>query len=139
MRGIGSDNIDFRLRQTDFSGDAAEQGIPWLGLPLAEFDSLDRVLLIGSFLRKDHPLLSTRLRHATKRGCQLSLLHATDDDLLMRVAHKAIARPSAWVQVLAEIAAAIAQQRGVAAPEAGVNAGVRWRAGAGDRRESPLG
>ena len=124
MRGIGSDNIDFRLRQSDFSGDAAEQGIPWLGLPLAEFDSLDRVLLIGSFLRKDHPLLSARLRHATKRGCRLSLLHATDDDLLMRVAHKAIVRPSAWSQVLAEIAVAIAQQRGEAAPNVGPTAGI---------------
>ena len=124
MRGIGSDNIDFRLRQSDFSGDAAEQGIPWLGLPLAEFDSLDRVLLIGSFLRKDHPLLSARLRHATKRGCRLSLLHATDDDLLMRVAHKAIVRPSAWSQVLAEIAVAIAQQRGEAAPNVSPTAGI---------------
>jgi NADH-quinone oxidoreductase subunit G len=85
------------------------------------------VLLIGSFLRKDHPLLSARLRHATKRGCQLSLLHATDDNLLMRVAHKAIARPGAWVQVLAEIAAAIAQQRGMVAPEAGVTAEITVR------------
>ena len=128
MRGIGSDNIDFRLRQSDFSGDAAEHGIPWLGLPLAEFDSLDRVLLIGSFLRKDHPMLSARLRHATKRGCRVSLLHASDDDLLMRVAHKAIVRPGAWIQVLAEIAATIAQHQGVASPDAGVTAGEPARA-----------
>ena len=64
VRGIGSDNIDHRLRQTDFSGDAAEQGVPWLGMPVQDIDTLDRVLLVGSFLRKDHPLLSARLRHA---------------------------------------------------------------------------
>ncbi len=123
MRGIGCDNIDFRLRQSDFSGDAAEPGAPWLGVPIAAVGSLDRVLLVGSFLRKDQPLLSARLRHATKRGCQLSVLHAVDDDQLMRVAAKAIVRPGEWVRVLAEVAVAIAQQRGEVLPLAGVEVG----------------
>src|SRR5512139_1931458 len=86
MRGIGSDNVDFRLRQSDFSGDGKEQGAPWLGLPVAELARLDRALLIGSFVRKDQPLISTRLRHATKHGCKLSVVHAVDDDLLMPLA-----------------------------------------------------
>jgi NADH-quinone oxidoreductase subunit G len=120
MRAMGSDNIDFRLRQTDFSGDGSERGVPWLGLPVAEFDALERVLLVGSFLRKDHPLLSARLRQATKRGCQLAVLHATDDELLMRVAQRAIARPGEWVQRLAAIATAVAQARGIAAPASGM-------------------
>jgi NADH-quinone oxidoreductase subunit G len=123
MRGIGSDNIDCRLRQSDFSADAAEPGAPWLGMPIAAVGSLDRVLLVGSFLRKDQPLLSARLRQATKRGCQLSVVHAVDDDLLMRVAAKAIVRPSEWVRVLAEVAVAIAQQRGEVLPLAGVEVG----------------
>jgi NADH-quinone oxidoreductase subunit G len=120
VRGIGSDNIDHRLRQTDFSGDAAEQGVPWLGLPVQDIDALDRVLLVGSFLRKDHPLLSARLRHAVRRGCQLSVVHATDDDLLMRVANQVTSRPSAWARGLAGIAVAIAEQRGLTAPVTGV-------------------
>ncbi len=128
MRGIGSDNIDHRLRQSDFSGDAAEQGVPWLGMPVKDIDALDRVVLVGSFLRKDHPLLSARLRHATKHGCRLSVLHAADDDLLMRVTHKVIERPSAWVRALAEIAVAIAELRGLPAPVAGVVPGDSARA-----------
>ena len=123
MRGIGSDNVDFRLRQSDFSGDGREQGAPWLGMPIAELARLDRALLIGSFVRKDQPLISTRLRHATKHGCKLSVVHAVDDDLLMRVAHKSILRPSDWVRALAEIAAGIAQQRNEPAPVQGVVAG----------------
>jgi NADH-quinone oxidoreductase subunit G len=107
MRGLGSDNIDARLRQSDFSADGRESGTPWFGLPIADFATLDRVLLVGAFLRRDQPLLSTRLRAATKRGCQLSVVHGADDDLLMRVAHKVIARPGAWVETLAGIAAAI--------------------------------
>jgi NADH-quinone oxidoreductase subunit G len=128
MRGLGSDNIDFRLRQSDFSGDGSEQGAPWLGMPIADVAQLDRVLLVGSFLRKDQPLLSTRLRHATKRGCQLSVVHAADDDLLMRVAQRAIVRPSDWVRVLAEVAVAIAQQRSESAPVQGVAASELARA-----------
>jgi NADH-quinone oxidoreductase subunit G len=120
MRAMGSDNIDFRLRQADFSGDGSERGVPWLGLPVAEFSSLDRVLLVGSFLRKDHPLLSARLRQATKRGCQLSVLQAADDELLMRVAQRAVARPGEWVLRLAAIATAVAQARGIAAPAGGI-------------------
>jgi NADH-quinone oxidoreductase subunit G len=116
MRGVGSDNIDFRLRQSDFSGDRAEEGAPWLGLPIAELAKLDRVLLIGSSLRKDQPLLSTRLRHATKRRAQLSVLHAVDDDLLMRTAQRIIVRPSDWVNALAEIAAAMPGERATTRP-----------------------
>jgi NADH-quinone oxidoreductase subunit G len=85
MRGLGSDNIDHRLRQCDFSADAVRQGAPWLGMPIAQINQLDRALLIGAYLRKDHPLLAARLRAATKRGCQVSVLHAVDDDLLMPV------------------------------------------------------
>ncbi|HEX2530503.1 MAG TPA: NADH-quinone oxidoreductase subunit NuoG, partial [Burkholderiaceae bacterium] len=66
MRGIGSNNIDFRLRQSDFTLDG--RMTPWLGMPIAEFPNLKHVFLIGSFLRKDHPLLAARVRQAVKRG-----------------------------------------------------------------------
>ena len=52
---------------------ATARGIPWLGMPIADVDALDRVLVVGSFLRKDHPLLAQRLRQAAKKGAQVSL------------------------------------------------------------------
>ena len=106
MRGLGSENIDTRLRQADFSLDCSA-GAPWLGMSIAEFGALDRVLVIGSFLRKDHPLLAQRLRQATKHGAMLSVLHATGEDLLMPVANKLVAAPSEWLTALSRIAAAI--------------------------------
>jgi NADH-quinone oxidoreductase subunit G len=123
VRALGSDNVDFRLRQADFSADAQRAGAPWLGMKVAEIDTLDRVLLVGSFLRKDHPLLAARVRHAVKRGAQVHVVHAVDDDLLMPLAGKAIVAPDAWVQTLAEIATAVAQLRGIAAPVDGVAPG----------------
>ena len=86
---------DFRLRHSDFSADGRRQGIPWLGMPIAELGTLDRVLVIGSFLRKDHPLIAHRLRQAAKRGAQIHVLHSVDDDWLMPVASKTIVAPSA--------------------------------------------
>jgi len=85
---------DFRLRHSDFSGDGKRAGIPWLGMPITELAKLDRVLLVGSFLRKDHPLIAQRLRQAAKRGTQVHVLHSVDDDLLMRVKSRKIVPPS---------------------------------------------
>ena len=81
---------DFRLRQSDFSFRAA----PWLGMPIAELDKLDRVLVVGSFLRKDHPLIAHRLRQAAKRGAQIHMLHSVDDDWLMPIAGRKIVAPA---------------------------------------------
>ena len=140
MRAFGSDNIDFRLRQSDLSVD----GVPWLGMKIADVGKLDGVLLIGSFLRQDHPLLSARLRAATKRGCKVNVLHAVDTDLLMPVANKVIVRPGEWAQALCEIAVAVAGERGERAPIDGVAAGDRARAVAktlltGERKAILLG
>jgi NADH-quinone oxidoreductase subunit G len=113
-RGLGSSNVDFRTRQADFGADAGV--VPWLGMPLADVALLDRVLVIGSTLRKDHPLLANRLRQAAKKLLQVNLVHAVDDDLQMRVANKAIVAPSLLAHALAQVVKAVAQAKGVAAP-----------------------
>jgi NADH-quinone oxidoreductase subunit G len=112
MRGIGSGNVDFRLRQSDFSG--RRLGTPWLGMKIAELNKLDRVLLVGSFLRKDQPLVAQRLRQAAKRGAQISVVHAADDDLLMAVSGKLIAAPSLLPERLAQVVKAVAELKGAA-------------------------
>ena len=114
VRGMGSENIDFRLRQSDFIAD--RKIVPWLGMSISAFSQLKRVFVIGSFLRKDHPLLSAKLRQAVRRGAQVSVLNATDDDLLMPLANKMIAAPGEWTSLLGEVAVAIAQSKNIAAP-----------------------
>lgn len=113
VRGLGSDNVDFRLRQTDFS--AALKGAPWLGMPVADVTTLQRVLVIGSSLRKDHPLLASRLRQAGKKGARVTVLGAGGEDLLMPATRIDVA-PSAWTAALAGVARAVASAKGVAAP-----------------------
>ncbi|MFC3146498.1 NADH-quinone oxidoreductase subunit NuoG [Piscinibacterium candidicorallinum] len=115
IRALGSDNIDYRVAHREFAADS-EPGIDWLGMSVAEVGQLDRVLLVGSDLRKDHPVLAARIRTAAKRGTKVSVVHSTDDDLLMPIAAKCIVRPSAIAQTLAQIAVALAKEKGVAAP-----------------------
>ncbi len=102
MRGLGSNNIDHRLRQSDFSLDGKASS-PWLGMKVAELSKLKSALIIGSTLRKEQPLISQRLRLAVKRGLALNVIHAADDDLLMPVANKAIVAPSAILDTLAQV------------------------------------
>jgi NADH-quinone oxidoreductase subunit G len=121
VRGLGSDNIDHRLRHAEF---AAADGVRTLGTSIASLSTLQRVLVVGANLRKDHPLFALRVRHAVRHGAQLNVLtsaaafgHA--DAWAMPVTQAMVCEASAWAQALADVAAAIAAEKGVTAPCAG--------------------
>ena len=121
LRGLGSDNIDHRLRHAEFS-DAS--GVRYLGTSIASLSQLQRALVVGSNLRKDHPLFAQRIRQAVRQGAQVHAI--TSADLLadaqawaMPLAQTCIADASSWAQSLADIASVIAAEKGVPAPAAG--------------------
>jgi NADH-quinone oxidoreductase subunit G len=118
MRGLGSDNIDYRLRNAEFT---ASPAIRWLGTSIASLSQLQRVLVVGSNLRKDHPLFAQRIRQSVRKGAALSTINSTNelanaDAWAMPVANTLLAAPKAWAQSLADVAAAIAADKGVTAP-----------------------
>ncbi len=119
-RALGSENVDFRLRQSDTAFDQALTGAPWLGMHVAELNEVDRVVVVGSFLRKDHPLMAQRLRQAAKRGAQIFFIDSAADDPLFPVSGRITVAPSALPAALAEVAAAVAQVREQTLP-AGLN------------------
>lgn len=120
VRGLGSENIDFRTRHADFGNTGgAGTGSPtarWLGTSVASLSTLQSVLVVGSFLRKDHPLFAQRIRQAARKGAKVHSIHAVQDDWLMPMADRMSVTPSQWAQALAEVAAAVATTKGVAAP-----------------------
>jgi NADH-quinone oxidoreductase subunit G len=105
---------DFRLRHCDFSADGRREGIPWLGMPIAELGGLDRVLVIGSFLRKEAPLMAHRLRQAAKRGAQIHMLHCVDDDWLMPLASRKVVPPSGLADAIPSFREALASGKNCA-------------------------
>lgn len=124
-RGLGSENIDFRLRQTDAALDGALTGVPWLGMSVTDLETLDRALVVGSFLRKDHPLMAQRLRQAAKRGSQITSIDVAGDDPLLNLTARATVAPSAIADTLAQVAVALANIKSVDVPAefAGVSVG----------------
>jgi NADH-quinone oxidoreductase subunit G len=107
LRGLGTQNIDHRLAQADASVSA---GVRWLGMPIADLSTRDRVLLVGSSIRQEAPLVAQRLRQAVKHGAQLNVVHAAGDDLLCKVHARLLSKPSAWVHGLAQIAKAMQEE-----------------------------
>jgi NADH-quinone oxidoreductase subunit G len=121
VRSLGSDNIDYRLRNAEF---AKAEGVRYLGTSIASLTQLQRVLVVGSNLRKDHPLFAQRIRQAQRHGAQVNAITSkalfnAADAWAMPVAHADVQEASAWAQSLANVAAAIAAEKGVSAPAQG--------------------
>ena len=116
MRGLGSQNIDARLRASDFHHNNTAR---WLGTAIASLGNLQRALVIGSNVRKDQPLLALRLRHAVRHGAKLHAINEVAFDWAMPVATQMVSDSANWVQALADVAAAVAQLTGATSPVAG--------------------
>ncbi|MBS1189405.1 MAG: dehydrogenase subunit [Rhodocyclaceae bacterium] len=116
MKGVGSGNVDFRPRRADFAADGKCAGAPWLGLRIADIKDLDAALVVGSFLRKDHPLLAQRLRQAAKKFTKVSLLSVSDDDQLINLHAKLAVAPNQLALALAAVVKAVAEIKGAAVP-----------------------
>ncbi len=119
VRGLGSQNIDSRLRHADFTNLAPAGKSRWLGTSIASLSSLQRVLVVGSNLRKDHPLFAQRIRQAARKGAQVSVIAGAAQDWAMPMATTVVADASVWVAALANVVAAIAAEQGVSSPVAG--------------------
>ncbi len=115
MRGLGSDNIDYRLRHAEF--EPAGQ-VRWLGTTIASLSNLDRALIVGSNIRKDHPLFAQRIRQAVRKGCAVSAINSVPIDSTYTTANAYLLNPSRWSKALAEVAAAVAVSKGIDAPVA---------------------
>jgi NADH-quinone oxidoreductase subunit G len=107
MRRMGSPNVDHRLRQIDFSDQAQDPIFPWLGCSIAEFEHKNAFLVIGSHLRKEHPLVNHRLRKAIFwEGAHAIFMDAIARDYNYAPSAIMVASPVLWLRELLAIAKA---------------------------------
>ncbi len=118
IRGLDSQNIDHRLRHADLT---VPEGVRWLGTSIASLSQLQGALVIGSNLRKDHPLFAQRIRQAVRNGCAVTAITSksmlADANAWAMPLHTfALGEAGEWAALLAPIAAAIAAEKGVKSP-----------------------
>ena len=117
MRVLGSGNIDFRLRQSDFSDQDAAPVMPWLGQNIERLEKLDAALLIGSNVRKEQPIANLRLRKAAvNNSAQISLVNPREYDFNYPLANNIAVAQQNMVAEIAAIAAAVYKLSGNAVP-----------------------
>ncbi len=117
MRGLGSGNIDHRLRQLDFSDQDAAPPFPWLGQSIEDLERLDAVLLVGSTIRKEQPIIAHRLRKAALRGARVMSVNALRQELHFPVEAQAVTSPGGMIRVLSGVAVAAAAAKKLTRPK----------------------
>jgi NADH-quinone oxidoreductase subunit G len=132
-RGLGSDNVDHRLRQGDYRDQDADPLQPSLGLGIDAVDRLDALLVVGSNLRREVPMLAHRVRKAALRGGRVAFLNPAAFPYLFPVSAHLESPGAQLVADLSAVVAAALEDSGRSAPE-GVAALVKSaRVGAGHR------
>jgi NADH-quinone oxidoreductase subunit G len=116
VRQLGSNNIDHRLRESDFSDDAGRPLSPAFALPLAEVESCDSILLIGCNPRQEAPIVGHRVRQAWRKGARISAINPLDWPFTFETSLDAIVAPQRMVAELAALAAAVEKVTGKPAP-----------------------
>ncbi len=106
VRGLGGRHIDSRLRQSDFRGDAADPALPWLGVAIEALERQRALLIVGSNLRKELPLLAHRVRKSARGGAAVSLINPVALDLSFD-ARQLVASPAGMLSELGGIAKAL--------------------------------
>ncbi|MEE8528689.1 MAG: NADH-quinone oxidoreductase subunit NuoG [Gammaproteobacteria bacterium] len=116
-RGLGSNNIDHRLRQADFKDADQDPAYPALGVALEDIDTLDALLVAGSNLRMEVPLLAHRVRKAALAGGKVSFINAHHYDYLFPVARYLETGAESLVDHLAALVLAASSEAGKQKPE----------------------
>ncbi|KAF1726689.1 NADH-quinone oxidoreductase subunit NuoG [Pseudoxanthomonas japonensis] len=89
--GLGTGNLDHRINTRDFSDGAVAEPF---ALPLAEIEQADVIVLFGTNLRHELPLLHQRIRKAVRTGAKVHVVNPVDFDFAFGIAGKHIVAPS---------------------------------------------
>ncbi|MCB5195366.1 NADH-quinone oxidoreductase subunit NuoG [Deefgea salmonis] len=114
MAGLGVESVQAFARSADFS--LKTQGAQWLGQSLLELSQNEAILLVGSTLRKEQPLLAQRLRQSVKKGLQLSAVNAHSDEMLTKLVGEVVVRPDQLVEGLLQVIQAFVELKSLPVP-----------------------
>jgi NADH-quinone oxidoreductase subunit G len=103
MRKLGVYSIDYRLNQADFTLDGKQHGASYLGGKQTDLLKSKSILVIGSILREEQPLLAAKIRKAVKSGAQLNLINVINEDVLCHVTNQIVCDPREFAYIVAQL------------------------------------
>ncbi len=104
LRGIGCNNIDHRLRHNDFSDQATLPLMPTCDISIAEIEKLQTILLVGSDVQREQPIMSHRIRKAVvSNHANVASVNPIDFQFNFDQSHKIICQPQLMTSQLAGI------------------------------------
>jgi NADH-quinone oxidoreductase subunit G len=98
---LGTGNIDHRIAQLDLSDGAVAEAF---ARPVAEIEQADAIVIVGSNLRHELPLLHARIRKAVLRGAKVHVVNPVDFDFSFEVASRQIVAPSQLAHAVGRVA-----------------------------------
>jgi len=105
LRGIGSENIDHRLRQQDFTDQGADYSHSDWGLSDIE-DSYD-ITLIGCNIRAEQPMIAHRIRQSALLGTPVTNISFVASDLLIPCVNQVTVDIKGMLKTLSGVAKAL--------------------------------
>jgi NADH-quinone oxidoreductase subunit G len=105
---LGSENFDSRLREQDFGDDGWAAQAASFAAPMSDIDKADSILLVGSNIRQEAPLLGQRVRKAWRAGAKIAAINPVNWNLNFSLTEAVIAAPQNMVTELALLAKAVA-------------------------------
>jgi NADH-quinone oxidoreductase subunit G len=101
---VGTSNIDHRIRRRDFADQENDPLHPWLGCEIAAVEQQDAILVVGSNIRAEVPILAHRVRKAALAGAEVSFVNSAEHEYFFDVANSLTG--SGLVETLAGVAVA---------------------------------
>ncbi|MGO4259259.1 NADH-quinone oxidoreductase subunit NuoG [Lysobacter sp. TAB13] len=98
-QAAGTGNIDHRISQHDLSDAAIAETF---AMSVAEIEKADVVVIVGSNLRQELPLVHQRVRKAWTRGAKVHVVNPVDFDFTFDIAGKRIVAPSQLAAALGD-------------------------------------
>ena len=116
-RGLGTDNVDHRLRRIDFRDQSGDPVAPTLGCSIAELDFASAVLVVGSNLRKEVPIVAHRLRQgAVRHGTKVAFVNPQAFEVMFPLTANLTSNGLGMAQHLAAVLTAALRAQGKPAP-----------------------
>lgn len=117
LRALGTGNVDHRTGQLDFSDDELMPDFPGLGQSLQSLEESKSILLIGSNIRKDQPLIGLRVRKAQQKGASLMVINPVNYDFTQQPELQTIGTPQQMLESLAGLVKALADETSKSLPD----------------------